>query len=94
MTDLYDYNDAYMQFVNNSNTTISELQTNYKDWQKVVETAMGVAGTSWDNFGTDMGGTLDSLEEHIQKLCDEIEELVNVLMQYISQSIGMVLDWE
>lgn len=94
MADLYDYNDAYMQFVNNSNTTISELQTNYKDWQKVVETAMGVAGTSWDNFGTDMGGTLDSLEEHIQKLCDEIEELVNVLMQYISQSIGMVLDWE
>lgn len=94
MTDLYDYNDAYMQFVNNSNTTISELQTNYKDWQKVVETAMGVAGTSWDNFGTDMGGTLDSLEEHIQKLCDEIEELVDVLMQYISQSIGMVLDWE
>ena len=94
MTDLYDYNDAYMQFVNNSNTTISELQTNYKDWQKVVETAMGVAGTSWDNFGTDMGGTLDSLEEHIQKLCDEIEELVNVLMGYISQSIGMVLDWE
>lgn len=94
MTDLYDYNDAYMQFVNNSNTTITELQTNYKDWQKVVETAMGVAGTSWDNFGTDMGGTLDSLEEHIQKLCDEIEELVNVLMQYISQSIGMVLDWE
>lgn len=94
MTDLYDYNDAYMQFVNNSNTTISELQTNYKDWQKVVETAMGVAGTSWDNFGTDMGGTLDSLEEHIQKLCDEIEKLVDVLMQYISQSIGMVLDWE
>lgn len=94
MTDLYDYNDAYMQFVNNSNTTITELQTNYKDWQKVVETAMGVAGTSWDNFGTDMGGTLDSLEEHIQKLCDEIEELVDVLMQYISQSIGMVLDWE
>lgn len=94
MTDLYDYNDAYMQFVNNSNTTISELQTNYKDWQKVVETAMGVAGTSWDNFGSDMGGTLDSLEEHIQKLCDEIEELVNVLMGYISQSIGMVLDWE
>lgn len=94
MTDLYDYNDAYMQFVNNSNTTISELQTNYKDWQKVVETAMSVAGTSWDNFGSDMGGTLDSLEEHIQKLCDEIEELVNVLMQYISQSIGMVLDWE
>lgn len=94
MTDLYDYNDAYMQFVNNSNTTITELQTNYKDWQKVVETAMGVAGTSWDNFGTDMGGTLDSLEEHIQRLCDEIEELVNVLMGYISQSIGMVLDWE
>lgn len=94
MTDLYDYNDAYMQFVNNSNTTITELQTNYKDWQKVVETAMGVAGTSWDNFGTDMGGTLDSLEEHIQKLCDKIEELVNVLMGYISQSIGMVLDWE
>lgn len=94
MTDLYDYNDAYMQFVNNSNTTITELQTNYKDWQKVVETAMGVAGTSWDNFGTDMGGTLDSLEEHIQKLCDEIEKLVNVLMGYISQSIGMVLDWE
>lgn len=94
MTDLYDYNDAYMQFVNNSNITISELQTNYKDWQKVVETAMNVAGTSWDNFGTDMGGTLDSLEEHIQKLCDEIEELVNVLMGYISQSIGMVLDWE
>ena len=94
MTDLYDYNDAYMQFVNNSNTTISELQTNYKDWQKVVETAMGVAGTSWDNFGSDMGGTLDSLEEHIQKLCDEIEDLVDVLMQYISQSIGMVLDWE
>jgi len=25
MTDLYDYNDAYMQFVNNSNITISEL---------------------------------------------------------------------
>ena len=94
MTDLYDYNDAYMQFVNNSNTTITELQTNYKDWQKVVETAMGVAGTSWDNFGIDMGGTLDSLEEHIQKLCDEIEKLVNVLMGYISQSIGMVLDWE
>ena len=94
MTDLYDYNDAYMQFVNNSNVTISELQTNYKDWQKVVETAMSVAGTSWDNFGTDMGGTLDSLEKHIQKLCDEIEELVNVLMGYISQSIGMVLDWE
>lgn len=94
MTDLYDYNDAYMQFVNNSNITISELQTNYKDWQKVVETAMNVAGTSWDNFGTDMGGTLDSLEEHIQKLCDEIEELVDVLMGYISQSIGMVLDWE
>lgn len=94
MTDLYDYNDAYMQFVNNSNTTITELQTNYKDWQKVVETAMGVAGTSWENFGTDMGGTLDSLEEHIQKLCDEIEKLVNVLMGYISQSIGMVLDWE
>lgn len=94
MTDLYDYNDAYTQFVNNSNTTISELQTNYKDWQKVVEAAMGVAGTSWDNFGTDMGGTLDSLEEHIQKLCDEIEKLVNVLMSYISQSIGMVLDWE
>lgn len=94
MTDLYDYNDAYMQFVNNSNTTITELQTNYKDWQKVVETAMGVAGTSWDNFGTNMGGTLDSLEEHIQKLCDEIEKLVNVLMGYISQSIGMVLDWE
>lgn len=94
MTDLYDYNDAYMQFVNNSNTTITELQSNYKDWQKVVETAMGVAGTSWDNFGTDMGGTLDSLEEHIQKLCDEIEKLVNVLMGYISQSIGMVLDWE
>ena len=94
MTDLYDYNDAYMMFVNNSNTTISELQTNYKDWQKVVEAAMNVAGTSWDNFGTDMGGTLDSLEEHIQKLCDEIEELVNVLMGYISQSIGMVLDWE
>lgn len=94
MTDLYDYNDAYMQFVNNSNVTISELQTNYKDWQKVVETAMNVAGTSWDNFGSDMGGTLDSLEEHIQKLCDEIEELVDVLMGYISQSIGMVLDWE
>lgn len=94
MTDLYDYNDAYMLFVNNSNATITELQTNYKDWQKVVETAMSVAGTSWDNFGTDMGGTLDSLEEHIQKLCDEIEELVNVLMGYISQSIGMVLDWE
>ena len=94
MTDLYDYNDAYMQFVNNSNITISELQTNYKDWQKVVETAMNVAGTSWDNFGTDMGGTLDSLEEHIQKLCDEIEKLVDVLMGYISQSIGMVLDWE
>lgn len=94
MTDLYDYNDAYMMFVNNSNTTISELQTNYKDWQKVVEAAMNVAGTSWDNFGTDMGGTLDSLEEHIQKLCDEIEELVDVLMGYISQSIGMVLDWE
>lgn len=94
MTDLYDYNDAYMLFVNNSNTTISELQTNYKDWQKVVEAAMNVAGTSWENFGSDMGGTLDSLEEHIQKLCDEIEELVNVLMGYISQSIGMVLDWE
>ena len=94
MTDLYDYNDAYMLFVNNSNTTISELQTNYKDWQKVVEAAMNVAGTSWENFGSDMGGTLDSLEEHIQKLCDEIEELVNVLMSYISQSIGMVLDWE
>lgn len=94
MTDLYDYNDAYMLFVNNSNTTISELQTNYKDWQKVVEVAMNVAGTSWENFGSDMGGTLDSLEEHIQKLCDEIEELVNVLMGYISQSIGMVLDWE
>lgn len=94
MTDLYDYNDAYMLFVNNSNTTISELQTNYKDWQKVVEAAMNVAGTSWENFGSDMGGTLDSLEEHIQKLCDEIEELVNVLMDYISQSIGMVLDWE
>lgn len=94
ITDLYDYNDAYMLFVNNSNTTISELQTNYKDWQKVVEAAMNVAGTSWENFGSDMGGTLDSLEEHIQKLCDEIEELVNVLMGYISQSIGMVLDWE
>lgn len=94
MTDLYDYNDAYMLFVNNSNTTISELQTNYKDWQKVVEAAMNVAGTSWENFGSDMGGTLDSLEEHIQKLCDEIEEFVNVLMGYISQSIGMVLDWE
>lgn len=94
MTDLYDYNDAYMLFVNNSNTTISELQTNYKDWQKVVEAAMNVAGTSWENFGSDMGGTLDSLEEHIQKLCDEIEELVNVLMGYISQSIGMVLGWE
>ena len=94
MTDLYDYNDAYMLFVNNSNTTISELQTNYKDWQKVVEAAMNVAGTSWETFGSDMGGTLDSLEEHIQKLCDEIEELVNVLMGYISQSIGMVLDWE
>ena len=94
MTDLYDYNDAYMLFVNNSNTTISELQTNYKDWQKVVEAAMNVAGTSWENFGSDMGGTLDSLEEHIQKLCDEIEELVNVLMGYISQAIGMVLDWE
>lgn len=94
MTDLYDYNDAYMLFVNNSNTTISELQTNYKDWQKVVEAAMNVAGTSWENFGSDMGGNLDSLEEHIQKLCDEIEELVNVLMGYISQSIGMVLDWE
>lgn len=94
MTDLYDYNDAYMLFVNNSNTTISELQTNYKDWQKVVEAAMNVAGTSWENFGSDMGGTLGSLEEHIQKLCDEIEELVNVLMGYISQSIGMVLDWE
>lgn len=50
MTDLYDYNDAYMLFVNNSNTTISELQTNYKDWQKVVEAAMNVAGTSWGNF--------------------------------------------
>ena len=94
MTDLYDYNDAYMQFVNNSNLTIGELQTNYKDWQKVVEQAMNVAGTSWDNFGTDMGGSLDTLEAHIQKLCDEIEELVNVLMGYISQSIGMVLDWE
>ena len=94
MTDLYDYNDAYMQFVNNSNLTIGELQTNYKDWQKVVEQAMSVAGTSWDNFGSDMGGSLDTLETHIQKLCDEIEELVNVLMGYISQSIGMVLDWE
>ena len=94
MTDLYDYNDAYMQFVNNSNLTIGELQTNYKDWQKVVEQAMKVAGTSWDNFGTDMGGSLDTLETHIQKLCDEIEKLVNVLMGYISQSIGMVLDWE
>ena len=94
MTDLYDYNDAYMQFVNNSNLTIGELQTNYKDWQKVVEQAMNVAGTSWDNFGSDMGGSLDTLETHIQKLCDEIEELVNVLMGYISQSIGMVLDWE
>lgn len=94
MTDLYDYNDAYMQFVDNSNLTIGELQTNYKDWQKVVEQAMKVAGTSWDNFGTDMGGSLDTLETHIQKLCDEIEELVNVLMGYISQSIGMVLDWE
>lgn len=94
MTDLYDYNDAYMQFVNNSNLTIGELQTNYKDWQKVVEQAMNVAGTSWDNFGSDMSGSLDTLETHIQKLCDEIEELVNVLMGYISQSIGMVLDWE
>ena len=94
MTDLYDYNDAYMQFVDNSNLTIGELQTNYKDWQKVVEQAMNVAGTSWDKFGTDMGGSLDTLETHIQKLCDEIEELVNVLMGYISQSIGMVLDWE
>lgn len=94
MTDLYDYNDAYMLFVNNSNATISELQTNYKDWQKVVEAAMNVAGTSWDDFGADMGGTLDSLEEHIQKLCDEIEELVKVLMSYVSQSIGMVADWE
>ena len=55
---------------------------------------MNVAGTSWDNFGSDMGGSLDTLETHIQKLCDEIEELVNVLMGYISQSIGMVLDWE
>ena len=94
MTDLKDYEDAYNQFVNNSDVTIAELMTNYKDWQKVVEQAMNVAGTSWEDFGTDMDGTLMSLEEHIQALCDEISELVDVLMGYVAEAIGMVEEWQ
>jgi len=37
MTDIYDYEDAYNHFLENSNLTISELMVNYKDWQGVVE---------------------------------------------------------
>ena len=94
MMDLATYEDAYNQFVNNSDVTITELMTNYKDWQKVVEQAMNVAGTSWEDFGTDMDGTLMSLEEHIQALCDEISELVDVLMGYVAEAIGMVEEWQ
>ena len=94
MTDLYDYQDAYNQFITNSDTTINDLKTNYKDWQSVVEQAMNVAGTSWEDFGTDTDGTLTSLEDHIQALCDEISELVDVLMAYVAQAIGMVEEWQ
>ena len=92
--DLWSFEDAQDRFTANSDLTLSELMTNYKDWQAIVEKAMNVAGTSWDSFGTDMDGTLGSLEEHIQALCDEISELVDVLMGYVAQAIGMVEEWQ
>ena len=92
--DLYNFEDAQKHFSDASDLAISELMVNYKDWQKVVEQAMGVAGTSWENFGDDTGATLDSLEEHIQALCDEISKLVDVLMEYVATSIGMVEEWQ
>jgi len=45
---------------------------------------MNVAGTSWETFGADTEGTLGSLETYVQQLCDEISELVDVLMSYVS----------
>ena len=92
--DLYNFEDAQKHFSDASDLAISELMVNYKDWQKVVEQAMGVAGTSWESFGDDTGATLDSLEEHIQALCDEISKLVDVLMEYVATSIGMVEEWQ
>ena len=92
--DLYNFEDAQKHFSDASDLAISELMVNYKDWQKVVEQAMGVAGTSWETFGDDTGATLDSLEEHIQALCDEISKLVDVLMEYVATSIGMVEEWQ
>ena len=92
--DLYNFEDAQKHFSDASDLAISELMVNYKDWQKVVEQAMGVAGTSWESFGDDTGATLDSLEEHIQALCDEISKLVDVLMEYVAMSIGMVEEWQ
>lgn len=92
--DLYNFEDAQKHFSDASDLAISELMINYKDWQKVVEQAMGVAGTSWESFGDDTGATLDSLEEHIQALCDEISKLVDVLMEYVAMSIGMVEEWQ
>ncbi len=94
MMDIYSFEDAYNQFVSKSDVTIAELMTNYKDWQSVVEQAMNVAGTSWETFGDDTDGTLSSLEDHIQALCKEISELVDVLMGYVSQAIGMVEEWQ
>jgi hypothetical protein len=61
MLDLYNFEDAYSKFTNESDLAIAELITNYKDWQKVVEQTMNVAGTSWETFGDDTGATLDSL---------------------------------
>ena len=92
--DLYNFEDAQKHFSDASDLAINELMVNYKDWQKVVEQAMGIAGTSWETFGDDTGATLDSLEEHIQALCDEISKLVDVLMEYVATSIGMVEEWQ
>lgn len=94
MNDIYDYETAYDQFLTNSNTTVAELMTNYKDWQSVVEEAMNVAGTSWENFSGDMGTSLESMEDYIKALCDEISKLVDVLMSYVSTSISMVEEWQ
>ena len=94
MMDLYNFEDAQNKFKLNSDTAINDLIINYKDWQKVVEQTMNVAGTSWESFGDDTGATLDSLQEHISALCDEISKLVDVLMQYVSTAIGMVEEWQ
>ena len=94
IADVQDYQEAFKTFEDNSDLTISELTKNYKDWQETVELAMNTAGTSWDNFGVDVGNTLDGLEDHLKALINEISTLVKVLMAYVNQSVDMVTGWQ